>query len=84
MEMPAEEQRKWALAVFATSVALLIGGYFIGHAGGANVDGAKAAGTSAGTAAGTKQGKLQGFKAGYKKGYRTSFKAAYEKAKRGD
>jgi hypothetical protein len=84
MEMTAPQERKYALATAGAALLLLLCGYFIGHAGGANVDAARAAGTSAGTAAGKKVGKQQGYDAGYKKGYRTSYKAAYEKAKRGD
>jgi hypothetical protein len=84
MEMTAPRERKYALATAGVAVLLLVAGYFIGHAGGANVDAARAAGTKAGTAVGAKTGKKQGYAAGYKKGYRTSYKAAYEKAKRGD
>jgi len=82
--MTAPRERKYALAVTGVSLLLLIGGYFIGHAGGANVDAAKAAGAKLGLAAGNKQGKKQGYAAGYKKGYRTSYKAAYERAKNGN
>lgn len=84
MEMTPPRERKYALATAGAALLLLVAGYFIGHAGGANLDAARAAGTSAGTGAGKKIGKKQGYDAGYKKGYRTSYKAAYEKAKRGD
>lgn len=84
MDMPVEEQKKYALAVFAASATLLLVGYFIGNPGGADVDAARAAGASAGAAVGKKQGTKQGYAAGYKKGYKTSYKAAFERAKSGD
>ncbi len=84
MDMPVEEQKKYALAVFAASAVLLLVGYFIGNSGGADVDAARAAGASAGAAAGKKQGEKLGYDSGYKKGYKTSYKAAYERAKSGD
>jgi hypothetical protein len=83
MEMTAVEQRRWALAVLATSVVLLAGGYLVGHAGGADIDAARAAGTRAGTVDGRRQGRLQGYRAGYRKGYRTAYRAAYGRARRG-
>jgi flagellar biosynthesis/type III secretory pathway protein FliH len=82
--MTAPRERKYALAVTGASLVLLAFGFALGHAGGANIDAAKAAGASAGDAAGAKIGKKQGYAAGYKKGYRTSYKAAYERAKNGD
>ena len=68
MEMTAPQERKYALATAGAAVLLLISGYFIGHAGGADLDAARAAGTKAGTVAGTKAGKKQGYAAGYQKG----------------
>ena len=84
MDLPSELQRKYALAVFAASVLLLLAGYFIGNAGGSDVEAARAAGASAGAAIGKKQGRREGRAAGYKKGYRVSYKAAYERARRAD
>lgn len=84
MELSQQEQKKYALAVLAASCLLLLAGYFIGNAGGADVDAAREAGASQGAAIGRKAGERQGYNAGYKKGYRTSYKAAYEKAKRGE
>jgi hypothetical protein len=84
MEITIPNQRNYALAVAGASLLLLIGGFFIGKSGGANISAAEAAGTSLGTASGKKQGTKQGYAAGYKKGYRTSYKAAYEQAKDGD
>lgn len=83
MDMPAPEQRKYALATFAAASVLLLAGYFIGNSGGADVEAARAAGASAGAAVGKKQGTKSGYDSGYKKGYKTSYKAAYEKAKGG-
>lgn len=82
--MSAPEQRKYALATAGVALVLLVAGWLIGSAGGADIDAAKAAGAKAGTVVGKKEGTRQGFKSGYKKGYRTSYKAAYLKAKRGD
>jgi hypothetical protein len=84
VDIPVEQQRKYGLAALLIAVTLLIGGYFIGNAGGANIEAAEAAGDSAGAAAGAKAGKKSGYNAGYKKGYRTSYKAAYAKAVDGD
>jgi hypothetical protein len=84
MDLSTELQRRYALAVFISSVLLLIGGYLIGHAGGSDVDAARAAGASRGAALGKKQGTKEGRAAGFKKGYKLSYKAAYKRAKRGD
>lgn len=84
MEMPAQQQIRWALAIAGSALVLLAVGFAIGHSGGPDLDAARAKGAAAGSVAGAKQGKSQGYRAGHRKGYRTSYKAAFERAKRGD
>jgi hypothetical protein len=84
MELSSVDQRKYAVAVFAASALLLLCGYFVGNAGGSDVEAARAAGASSGAAVGKKLGTKEGRTAGFKKGYRVSYKAAFERAKRGD
>lgn len=84
MDLSAKQQQRFALAVLASALVLILCGWLIGRSGGPDIDAARAKGAAAGAKSGHKQGIRQGFASGYRKGYRTSYKAAYERAKRGD
>jgi hypothetical protein len=82
-------RRRAALAiVIGLGITAGLGGYFVGHSGGEDLDAARAAGTAQGkhesTAAGTRDGYRQGFKegrrAGYKQTYRKAYRTAYKQA----
>jgi hypothetical protein len=75
-------------ATVAVTVGLgltaLLGGYFVGHAGGKDLDAARQAGTAQGkhesTAASRRDGYSNGYKAGKKAGYDETYDKAYKTA----
>jgi hypothetical protein len=82
-------RRRAALAiVVGLGITAALGGYFVGHSGGEDLDAARAAGTAegkrAGAAASARTGYRQGFRegrrAGYKQTYRKAYRTAYKEA----
>jgi flagellar biosynthesis/type III secretory pathway protein FliH len=74
-------QRRRALgAVAAIGICAVLGGYFVGHSGGEDLDAARAAGTVAGKQESTKAAERDGYTAGYKEGRKAGYKQTYKKA----
>src|SRR2546423_7922748 len=75
-----------AAAAVAVGLGLsaALGGYFVGHSGGNDVDAARTAGAAHGRAEGSSRGSRpgyrQGFKEGRRAGYRQAYRAAYKAA----
>lgn len=80
MDAASGRQIRYAMAVLAGALVLLLAGYAIGRSGGADLAAARQQGAKAGLKAGSRTGGEEGYRAGYQKGYRSSFKAAYERA----
>ena len=78
-------RRRAALAVaIGLGITAALGGYFIGQAGGEDVDAARQAGTTQGkhesTAAAHRDGYNAGYEEGKKAGYKQTYKSAYKTA----
>jgi hypothetical protein len=81
---PTHQQLAVGLGTAVVAIAIGVGGYFIGHSTGPDLDSARAEGEAAGrirgAEVGTRRGYAVGYRQGRKRGARQAFAPAYRRA----
>jgi flagellar biosynthesis/type III secretory pathway protein FliH len=76
----AAQRRRVLAAVVGIGICAALGGYFVGRAGGEDLDAARDKGTLQGTHESTGAARRDGYDAGFKSGRKAGYKQTYKKA----